>query len=124
MGTKECACGVSWSNWWHMEDGSLLVVHLSVLPPGVFCSVWLAFESKSGVTSVNGLYRTANGFLFSPNAPSLTTERLQDAEGSPKALVLTRFLQEGVRAPNMIRDMGCCKSCFRGQASCEACCVA
>lgn len=94
MGTKECARGVSWSNWWHMEDDSLLVVRLSALPPGVFCSVWLALESKNGVTSVNGLYRPANGFLFSPNAPSLTMERLQDAEDSPKVLVLTRCLQK------------------------------
>lgn len=74
LGTKECARGASWSNWWHSENDCLCAVYLSVLSPGVFCFAWLVLEAKNGVASVSGLYWPANGFMFSPNVLSLTME--------------------------------------------------
>ncbi len=74
LGTKECARGASWSNWWHLENDCLCAVYLSVLSPGVFCFAWLVLEAKNGVASVSGLYWPANGFMFSPNVLSLTME--------------------------------------------------
>lgn len=71
LGTKECARGASWSNWWHSENDCLCAVYLSVLSPGVFCFAWLVLEAKNGVASVSGLYWPANGFMFSPNVLSL-----------------------------------------------------
>ena len=74
LGTKECARGVSWSNWWHSENDCLCAAYLSALSPGVFCFVWLVLEAKNGVASVSGLYWPANGFMLSPNVLSLTME--------------------------------------------------
>lgn len=74
LGTKECARGASWSNWWHSENDCLCAAYLSVLSPGVFCFAWLVLEAKNGVASVSGLYWPANGFMFSPNVLSLTME--------------------------------------------------
>lgn len=74
LGTKECARGASWSNWWHSENDCLCAAYLSALSPGVFCFAWLVLEAKNGVASVSGLYWPANGFIFSPNVFSLTME--------------------------------------------------
>lgn len=74
LGTKECARGASWSNWWHSENDCLCAAYLSALSPGVFCFAWLVLEAKNGVASVSGLYWPANGFMFSPNVFSLTME--------------------------------------------------
>lgn len=74
LGTKECARGASWSNWWHSENDCLCAAYLSALSPGVFCFAWLVLEAKNDVASVSGLYWPANGFMFSPNVFSLTME--------------------------------------------------
>lgn len=61
-------------------------------------------EAKNGVASVSGLYWPANGFMFSPNVLSLTMEWVQDAEDSPKALILTDWVRCGAGDRGVLVD--------------------